>query len=263
MTAPLVVLAAGALNSPRILLASANPHWPTGLANRSDQVGRNLMRHYTDLYAVDARPADDNYRKEIAFNDFYQGEFGKLGTVQSFGRLPPAPMLAASLGADIARSRFGFAVPLYQLVRPVLTRSLARLVDRSMVFASICEDLPSAENRVRLEGGRLHLHYEPNAQERTRIAAMRELMARVLTPHRYRLIKQAENSGLLAHVCGTCRAGTSAGDSVVDRHNRCHDVENLYIVDASFFPSSGGTNPALTLAANALRVADHLILQKE
>jgi len=81
----------------------------------------------------------------------------------------------------------------------------------------------------------------------------------VLRPYRVRLVKQAENNRLLAHVCGTCRFGTDPKDSVLDAHNRAHGLSNLYIVDGSFFPSSGGTNPALTIAANALRVADHLI----
>jgi choline dehydrogenase-like flavoprotein len=259
VTAPLVVLAAGALNTPRILLSSSNDHWPSGLGNRSDQVGRNLMRHYTDLYAVTLGPEMDNHHKEIAFNDFYNGPGGKLGTVQSFGRLPPASTLAESVKADIAKSAFRGAVPLYQIVKPILKRVLARMVDTSVVLATICEDLPHPENRVQVVDGRLHLRYAIDAYDRGRIASLRRLMREALLPLRYRLIKQAENPGLLAHVCGTCRAGRLPAESVVDQHNRCHDLENLYVVDASFFPSSGGTNPALTIAANAMRVADQLL----
>jgi choline dehydrogenase-like flavoprotein len=85
------------------------------------------------------------------------------------------------------------------------------------------------------------------------------MVGRALNPHRFLLIKQAESNQRLAHVCGTCRFGDDAQSSVLDANNKAHDLENLYIVDGSFLPSSGGTNPALTIAANALRVADYLI----
>jgi choline dehydrogenase-like flavoprotein len=84
-------------------------------------------------------------------------------------------------------------------------------------------------------------------------------MRRILKPYRHLLLKQGENNRRLAHVCGTCRFGLDPRDSVLDRDNKAHGIDNLYVVDASFFPSSGGTNPALTIAANALRVAEHLI----
>jgi choline dehydrogenase-like flavoprotein len=84
-------------------------------------------------------------------------------------------------------------------------------------------------------------------------------MKDLLRPYRVTLVKQAENNKQLAHACGTCRFGTDPRDSVLDKNNRAHGLSNLYVVDSSFFPSSSGTNPALTIAANALRVADHLI----
>lgn len=259
LSAPVVVLAAGALNTPRILLSSANSHWGNGLANRSGQVGRNLMHHYTDLYAVTPDEPGENHHKEIAFNDFYDGPHGALGTVQTFGRLPPAAMLAESLKADIAKSPFRPLVPFYQIVKPMLRPTLTKLVDNSAVFATICEDLPRADNRVAIVNGRIHVRYRVDGYGTRQISSMRRLMKDVLAPFRYQLIKQAENPELLAHVCGTCRAGRLPADSVVDGTNKCHDVDNLYIVDASFFPSSGGTNPALTIAANAMRVADHMV----
>ncbi len=206
-----------------------------------------------------SKPDLDNRHKQIAFNDFYDGPGGKVGTVQSFCRLPPASILAESVKADIAKSAFRGAVPLYQIVKPILKRVLARMVDTSVVLATICEDLPHSDNRVQVVDGRLHLRYAIDAYDQGRIASLRRLMREALLPLRYRLIKQAENPGLLAHVCGTCRAGRLPAESVVDQDNRCHDLENLYVVDASFFPSSGGTNPALTIAANAMRVADQLL----
>jgi choline dehydrogenase-like flavoprotein len=86
-------------------------------------------------------------------------------------------------------------------------------------------------------------------------------MRDALAGYRFKLIKQAENNQRIAHVCGTCRFGDDPAQSVLDRNNRAHGLANLYIVDSSFFPSSGGTNPSLTIAANALRVADHLLAQ--
>ena len=84
-------------------------------------------------------------------------------------------------------------------------------------------------------------------------------MADTLQPWKYRLLKQAENYERIAHACGTCRMGTDPANSVVDRDNRAHDLDNLFIVDSAFFPSSGGTNPSLTIAANALRVAERIL----
>jgi choline dehydrogenase-like flavoprotein len=95
--------------------------------------------------------------------------------------------------------------------------------------------------------------------EKARIEAFRGLMKQALKPYSFSVVKQAANNQRIAHVCGTCRFGTDPADSVLDANNRAHGLANLYVVDASFFPSSGGTNPSLTIAANALRVAAHLI----
>ena len=125
------------------------------------------------------------------------------------------------------------------------------------------EDLPYSDNRVlpAVDGpaGAVHITYRLRDQDRVRIARFRSLMKTALKPLRWRLIKQAENNQRIAHVCGTCRFGNDPKTSVLDQNNRCHDLDNLYVVDSSFFPSSGGTNPSLTIAANALRVADQLV----
>lgn len=259
LRAPLVILAAGALNTPRILLQSASEQWPSGVANRSGLVGRNLMHHYTDLYVLTPRGRGDNRMKQIAFNDLYLSSEGKLGTVQSFGRLPPPGILAESLKADIAKSPFSALQPLYGMVKPGIRRVLGGMVEHSVVLATIVEDLPYADNQVQVVDGKIHIRYQTRPEELGRIRLMRSKMAKLLSPYAYKLIKQAENPELIAHACGTCRAGDNPDSSVVDRNNRCHDLPNLYIVDSAFFPSSGGTNPSLTIAANALRVARHLI----
>ena len=175
--------------------------------------------------------------------------------------MPPVDAVIASLKDDArhgplgALATFGFG-----LVTPILRLSLARLFDRSTVLASVMEDLPYADNRVTLSAaGRLAITYRIHDHDRQRIRIFRDLIRDALKPYRFMLLKQAENNQRLAHVCGTCRFGVDHRHSVLDATNRAHDVRNLYVVDASFFPSSGGTNPALTIAANALRVADHMI----
>jgi len=130
-----------------------------------------------------------------------------------------------------------------------------------LLFASIMEDLPYLENRVTLtdDGQRIRLEYNICTDEQARIKKFRAHLKKIFSSRPYMLIKQAENNQRIAHACGTCRFGLTPQDSVLNRNNRSHELNNLYIVDASFFPSSGGTNPALTLAANALRVADHIL----
>ena len=269
----IVVLAAGALATPGILLASASDAWPEGLANETGLVGRNLMRHFNDLYAVfapaekDGGDTDDdaNRRKEIAFNDFYALRDAKLGTVQSFGRLPPADVVLRSLRDDTGTGRGGLRAALVGLASPVLGPLVRRVVARSTVLATIVDDPPLPDNRVTLAGRRdargapaLAIEYRIRPADRARIARQRALMRDLLKPLRFLLIRQAENARILAHACGTCRFGDDPKTSVLDADNRAHGLDNLYVVDGSFMPSSGGTNPGLTIAANALRVAARL-----
>jgi choline dehydrogenase-like flavoprotein len=259
-----IVLAAGALQTPRLLLRSRSLLWPGGLANGSGMVGRNLMRHCIDLYVVEPRElglggAPENRFKEFAFNDFYAVDGVKLGSVQSFGRLPPGEMLFGSLKQDMKDGPLHWLAGGLTVMRPALVPFLKRMVDRSITLATTMEDLPYADNRVFLAGdepdGAVRIDYRLRDADKLRIARFRSLMRQALKSRRWRLVKQAENNQRLAHACGTCRFGDDPKTSVLDENNRCHELENLYVVDSSFFPSSGGTNPGLTIAANALRVA--------
>jgi choline dehydrogenase-like flavoprotein len=269
IAADLFVLAAGALYSPAILLRSRASHWPNGVANGSRLVGRNLMRHYVDLYAVfpRARPAMHGNAKELGCGDFTQGIEGVAGSLQSFGRMPPARVIFADVRSDV-QARWGVAAAfgvdsLSRIAAPVVDRLLAR----SLVFATLLEDLPYAVNRVfvnpiaELSETAIQIHYRIHPKEFRRIRALRNHARRVFKPYRYALIRQAENNRQLAHACGTCRFGDDPGSSVLNRDNKAHELDNLFVVDASFFPSSGSTNPALTIAANALRVADRILGQ--
>jgi choline dehydrogenase-like flavoprotein len=257
-----VVLAAGALETPCLLLRSISSDWPQGLANDSGLVGRNFMRHFVDLYPVFLRSPEGlgSGAKQLAFNDFYLHDSGKLGTVQAFGALPPPAVLVAELEKSLHEGRAFWLAPLFRFARPILRGYLGKQFSRALILASVMEDLPDPENQVKpaKEGPGIVLCYRLSAFEKARIRSLRQKMADILKPYRCMLLKQAENTERLAHACGTCRFGLDPRTSVLDATNRAHGLSNLYVVDSSFFPSSGGINPALTIAANALRVADRI-----
>jgi choline dehydrogenase-like flavoprotein len=256
--AKIVVLAAGALMTPILLLNSASPAWPNGLANSSGIVGRNLMFHASDFILVRSRRALSSVgpKKALALNDFYVSDNRKLGTLQSAGIT-----IGKEAILDFMRARAA-KLPMWkqELAGPFLRASAviaARYFRGAAAFASIIEDLPYADNRVLPDpqaknGMRFEYRYTEHLRERTRL--FRKRLAATLAPHHRIMVLTGENNINFGHACGTCRFGQDPADSVLDRNNRAHDVENLYVVDASFFPSSGGTNPSLTIAANALRV---------
>lgn len=251
-----IVLAAGALQTPALLLRSANADWPSGLANRSGLVGRHLMRHLVDLYLVFTREKTDRRQKELGLSDLYRRDGHRLGTLQVFGALPPAALLLQDLHREL-RTVAPWAAPLLAPLHPLLEPLLEGLFARGVLLAAIMEDLPHADNRVQ-PGPPLAIEYRVQAQDRLRLQRFRHAVRELLRPYRFLALHQAEKNAMLAHVCGTCRFGDDPATSVLDRHNRAHDLDNLWVVDAAFFPSSAGTNPALTIAANALRVAEHL-----
>lgn len=262
----IVILAAGALQTPLILLRSHGERSQQGVGNRSGLVGRHLMRHLIDVYLVRPAPGTrgdfDNRRKEIACSDFYVDGEHKLGTVQSFGRLPPADMLFGTLQDDVRASAWAWAAPALALARPVLRPVLHDMVENWLTLATIAEDLPYADNLVAAHpAGPAHatLRYTLRPEGHRRVERFREQLGRVLRGRSWRRLAQAGNNQRIAHVCGTCRFGDDPRTSVLDRDNRVHDVDNLFVVDSSFFPSSGGTNPSLTIAANALRVAGRIV----
>ena len=234
------VAACGAANTAALLLRSADPAHPDGVANSSGQVGRNYMHHVASaVMAVDPRRrVTTRYQKTITLNDYYERGPGLpygLGNVQGVAKLQPGMLVAARRG-----------VP-----RPVLKY----LTDHSVDLWVQTEDLPDPENRITLRGERIVHRYRKNnvaAHE----ALLREVR-RMLRLAGFPLVfVQRMGIATNSHQCGTCRAGRDSATSVVDADCRAHDVENLHIVDSSFFPSSAALNPGLTIAANALRVAD-------
>ncbi len=238
----LTILSGGAVRSSTLLLSSADGRNPNGLANSSDQVGRNFMNHNaTFMLAIDPRTVNDSvYQKTLHFNDFYFDDgkgSGPLGQVQLLGRVT----------TPILKSR----VPL------VPEWALNPFSRRSVDWYLVSEDLPRPESRVRLDGDTVVLEWRfsnMRAHE-TLVYRVRERMKAAGYPI---VLSQLVDGRLPSHQCGTARIGTDPATSVSDPWCRSWDHPNLFIMDAGFLPTSAAVNPSLTVAAQALRVAHHI-----
>jgi choline dehydrogenase-like flavoprotein len=249
----IIVVACGALSSALLLLRSVNDKHPNGLANGSGQVGRNYMRHNQSiLMALMREPNNTVFQKTLAIADFYFGSDDwdyPLGLIQ---------MCATSHGAQIR----GEALPSWlEWVPKMPFEEMAR---HSMDFWLSSEDLPRPENRIRYDGDRVVLDVtESNMEAHHRLKKkLEQLLARagahpVLLNRSLYFGKDIPIGGT-AHQAGTARFGTDSATSVLDLDCKAHELDNLYIADASFFPSIGAVNPTLTIIANALRVADSI-----
>jgi len=250
-TADTVVVACGALSSALLLLRSANAQHPNGLANGSDQVGRNYMRHEMSIVmAVMTHVNPTVFQKTLAFSDWYFGsdDWGyPLGLIQ---------MCATTHLAQIK----GEVLPKWLEWLPDLP--FDQIAKHSMDFWLQAEDLPIADNRVYYRDGKVHLDLVPtNPEALTHLKRkLNDTLAKIGWPAklltRPQILDQDINLAGTAHQAGTCRFGTDPATSVLNLDCRAHEVDNLYVVDASFFPSIGAVNPTLTIIANALRVAD-------
>ena len=257
-TGDIVVLAAGAVNTACILLASANAAHPTGLANGSDQVGRNYAFHtLTAMVSLTAAPIDTTFPKTLAVNDFYwkdpNGGFDfPMGHIQ---------LLEYMSGKTLEGQVSDWLPP--ALAPDFIFSSVA---ERLLSFLVISEDLPMPENRVTLgPDGRVNLAYTHNNLEghERLVNTLRSALdgfvshAHPLSQHRLELDSLLPLYGT-AHQVGTTRFGTDPASSVLDVNCKAHELDNLYVVDSSFFVSAAAVNPTLTIVANALRVGDHL-----
>ena len=251
----IVVVSCGAANSAKLLLMSANDKHPNGLANGSDQVGRNYMFHSSQaVLAISLEPNATIFQKTIALNDFYFGMDGfdyPMGNIQMTGK---------SLG------------PMYRGEKPLETALLPmglldNLARHAVDFWLTTEDLPDPENRVTVnQAGNLTLSYTPNNQvARQKLYDKLKSMLSVLGMHPHHLIprniymKTEIPIAGCAHQAGTCRFGADPKTSVLDVNCKAHELDNLYVVDTSFFVSIGAVNPSLTAIANSIRVSDHLL----
>ena len=240
-SAPVVVVAAGAVNSAALLLRSACTQAPAGIANRSGVVGRNYMAHNnTALMSIGLEKNPTEFQKTLCINDYYFGSADfrfPMGNIQGLGKLRTG-MLAAK--------------------QKLLPGPIARVMtEHSVDWWVMSEDLPDPDNRVLLKGEKIQLAYKPNnlRAHRRLVAKAKELMREV----GFRLNISQHLGGLtVSHQCGTVRFGSDPGSAALNEFCRAFDHRNLFVVDASFFPSSAAVNPALTIAAQALRVADHI-----
>jgi len=251
-----VVVAAGAVNSAVLLLRSVSDAHPRGLGNDSDQVGRCLMKPQLSVILQRAtEPNDGLYDRSFGLTDFYRGDRNvsyALGSIQTGGGVLRDPLFAES-------------PPVLSLVSRLLPKTaLEWLADRSITWWAMSAVLPDPENRVSLRGERVHIDYLPNCREAHDRLVYRWLgeIQKVdddpLTPEVRRTVVYPRGEAPLAvmgHACGTCRMGNDPATSVVDPQGRCHGVENLWIADASVFPSCPAVGPGLTVIAHALRVA--------
>ena len=253
-TAGTVVVACGALSSALLLLRSASERHPNGLANGSDQVGRNYMRHEMSvLMAVMKETNDTVFQKTLALSDFYFGSDDwdyPLGLIQ----------MCAKTHADQIKGE----APLGGLAMHLPDMPFEQMARHSMDFWLQTEDLPVSENRVCYRDGEVRLELrETNMEALTRLKAkLKQILSEIgwpamLVERSLYLGKDIPLAGT-AHQAGTCRFGTDPATSVLDLDCRAHEIDNLYMTDASFFPSIGAVNPTLTIIANALRVADIL-----
>jgi choline dehydrogenase-like flavoprotein len=256
--AHLVVLSCGAVNSAALLLRSANDCHPQGLGNRSGLVGRNLMKSLmTAIVQLKTTPNSGTYHKTLYINDFYWGDADypyPMGHIQTTGGLLNDMIFAEAppMFSVLARFMPGFG--------------LKQLATHSIGWWAQTADLPNPQNRVTLEGNKIIVNYQVNNSE-----AHDRLICRWIE-----VLKTVEKDldgfqrgvlhprgeipiQVMANQCGTCRFGEDPNSSVLDPNCRSHELDNLYVVDGSFFPSNASVSPALTIMANALRVGDHLI----
>ncbi|WP_431322529.1 FAD-dependent oxidoreductase [Rhizobium sp. YTU87027] len=238
----LVILSAGAVQSAVLLLRSADARYPNGLANSSDQVGRNFMNHNSSV-VIAVSPTYRNtsvYQKTFGFNDFYlsDGNGGPpLGNVQLLGRI----------SAKVLKGSLPWAPEWL----------LQNITGHAIDFYAMSEDIPHPESRVRVDGERIVLQWQ-----RTNWDAHLELVEKlkaVLKSIGFPIVlSKPFDKRTPSHQCGTVRIGNDPASAPLDPYCRSYDHRNLFVVDASFLPTSAAVNPALTVASQALRVADHI-----
>jgi choline dehydrogenase-like flavoprotein len=253
--ADVVALSAGASQSAKVLLASANDAHPNGLANGSDQVGRNYMFHNCKaVVALAKEPNDTVFQKTLGINDFYFGAEDydwPVGQIQMVGKSNAEAMKGEE---------------------PTLTKlaprwTLAETARHAVDFWLTTEDLPLPHNRVTLDGdGNVHLAYtSSNDEGADRLYhELKRILNHVGIAQHHVLGKNFYMNMSIpiagcAHQAGTVRFGHDPQTSALDTNCKAHELDNLYVVDTSFFPSIGAVNPALTAMANAIRVGEHLL----
>jgi len=241
-SAQFVVVACNAINSAALLLRTAGTAAPHGASNSSGVVGRNLMLHNgSALIALTARANPVVFQKTLVVNDFYFGDRSfpwPMGQMQLLGKIP-----GARIKSRLAR------------IPEFASNCVAR---HGMDFLALSEDLPDYGNRIFLDGQRIVV-----SMARNNLQAHRQLVRRIRDVLRRSgfsiILAKSMAGGGMSHQSGTVRMGRDPATSALDSYCRSWDHRNLFVVDASFFPASGAVNPGLTIAAMALRAADHML----
>ena len=250
-SANVIVSSCGAINSAALLLRSQNDKHPNGLANSSDLVGRNYMCHVNTMFLAVSRDKNPTrFNKTFGLNDFYYAS-----------KDWDYPMGHMSMMSNVDANILRLGAP-----RIVPGMTLEIMANHTLPFWMTTEDLPDPNNRVTLtENGGIMLSYTPNNEEaHKRLQGVLKNMLKEIGCHDNLVPLRAYIPGRIplggvAHQNGTCRFGSDPQTSVLDVNCKAHELDNLYVVDGAFFPSSGAVNPALTIMANALRVGDHLL----
>jgi choline dehydrogenase-like flavoprotein len=250
-SADVVVVSCGAANSAALLLRSASDEHPDGLANSSGVVGRHYMAHLNSgVIAISQTPNETKFQKTLGVNDYYWGAEDSelpLGHIQMLGKSD----------RNILRGGAPWFAP---------GLALGYMAKHAIDFWLTTEDLPHPTNRVTVDRqGNIHLsktYY--NTEPHKRLLGKLKALLGPLGCHeraipRWSVLSQQIPLAGIAHNCGTVRFGEDPANSALDVNCKAHDLDNLYVVDTSFFPSSSAVNPALTAMANALRVGDHLL----
>jgi choline dehydrogenase-like flavoprotein len=258
------VLAAGALFTPVILLNSKSPEWPTGLGNKNGLVGCGLMFHCSDIVLLSPgrRLSAAGPRKTISTRAFYNVDGKRLGSFQSLG-IPASRQQVSEIIVNWLSFRIRRRLPLVRQVATAISLIATKYLESASLFATIMEDLPYAYNRVVADASRpsgFEIRYSKSSELMSRISLLRALINQRLASLRPIIFTSGENLNF-GHPLGTCRFGSDPETSVLDQSNRVRGLDNLFVADASFFPSSGGVNPSLTIAANGFRVGEMIAEQ--
>jgi len=259
-----ILLAGGALATAQLLLDSRSAAWPKGLANRSGLVGRNVMFHLSERFAIwpPDRGTLGKPAKSLALRDIYKVGEDRFGVVQSMGLSANYGNVLMHLYDRFDRGPLRAVRPLRPLLR-IPAKATALALGKARVFVGILEDPPSEGNRIvpqATPGMRPRIEYRLSAEFQQRRARYRAAISAALRGQRWFFLNQRPEINF-PHACGTARFGSDPRRSVLNPDCRAHDLRNLYVLDASFMPTATGVNPGLTIAANSLRVAERMLAE--
>ncbi|MFI4955866.1 MAG: GMC family oxidoreductase [Gammaproteobacteria bacterium] len=265
VTGKVFVLAAHAIESPRLLLQSANDYFPNGLANKSDQVGRNLMDHPIQLSYAHVSENIYTFRGPLQTSGFFgfrDGAFRKdIAAYYTALQNDAGSWPKGSPNNDVEHALDK------GLMGKALKKSLSESINQLLVLCGMCEQLPNPENRIKLSRDKFdyyglpcpEIHYSYSGHEKRALAHMRSLYDFIFKEVNATEICHDPVIYSSSHIIGTLRMGDDPATSVVNKDCQAHEHANLYIAGSSVFPSSGTANPTLTLSALALRLADRIV----